>query len=71
VAAKGEFEVAYGGPWGGLDYSRPYNTLEANSLAPGSVNTQAINGFQCSSPWIATSPYTPNFPVGEFVIGVT
>lgn len=71
MAPRGEWEQVYGGPWGGLDYSRPYNTLEANSLAPGSVNTQAINGFQCASPWIAQSPWTTAFPAGEFVIGVS
>lgn len=70
MAPKGEFEVSYGPPWGGLDYSKPYNTIDPTSLAPGSVNTQAINGFQCSSPWVATSPYTNVFPAGEFVIGV-
>jgi hypothetical protein len=65
---KGEFEVIYV-PSKGLDFSRPYNTIDKESLAPGSVNTQNINGFLCSSPWIASSPYSTTLAAQEFVLG--
>ena len=62
---KGEFEITYLGwdgkqrvPCAGLDYSAPYNCLPQNSLAPGTVNTQSINGFLCSSPLLGSSPFT-------------
>lgn len=66
---KGDFEVAFGPPWGGIDYSRPYNAIDANNLAPGSVNNQAINGFLCSSPWIASHPFSALFQTGEYPLG--
>jgi hypothetical protein len=65
---KGEFEVIYV-PSKGLDFSRPYNTIDKEYLAPGSVNTQSINGFLCSSPWVAASPYSTNLASNEVVIG--
>jgi len=65
VAAKGEFEVVYLGwdgkqrvPCAGLDYTSPYNNLPQNALAPGTTNTQTINGVLCSSPAISSSPFT-------------
>jgi len=70
IQPKGDFEVHYGGPWAGLDFSKPYTNIEPNSLAPGSVNTQTINGFLCSSPWIASSPYSTAFAANEFVVGI-
>ncbi len=70
AGAKGEWEQIFGGPWGGIDYSRPYNVIEKNSLAPGSVNTQQINGFLTSSPWVASSPYSTTFAAGEVVFGI-
>jgi hypothetical protein len=65
---KGEYEVIYV-PSKGLDFSRPYNTIDKEYLAPGSVNTQAINGFLCSSPWVGTSPFSTTFAAGEIVLG--
>ena len=76
---KGEFEVCYFGidnqgnqiPCGGLDYSRPYSCLAPNALAPGTVNTQSINGFVCSSPIVAQQPYQSfNLTTNEFVMGI-
>jgi len=65
VPPRGDFETVYLGwdgkqrvPCGGLDYSAPYNALPQNSLAPGTVNTQTINGVLCSSPPIAEPPWT-------------
>jgi hypothetical protein len=66
---KGEGETTYGSPWGGVDYSRPYNVLDPQFLAPGSVNTSQINGFLTSSPWIAGSPYTTALASNEYVLG--
>jgi hypothetical protein len=65
---KGEFEVIYV-PQQGLDFSRPYNILDQQFLAPGTVNTESINGFLTSSPWIANSPYVTTFAAGEVVLG--
>lgn len=81
MPAKGDQEILYFGPGqrcAGLDYSLPYNCLDPNSLADGTVNTTQINGFVCSSPWLANNPYavTPNsstpwtFATNEFVIGI-
>ena len=68
---KGEQEVIYGGPWGGLDFSRPYNVLDPQFLAPGTVNTSQINGFLTTSPWLGQTPYNPNvFAANEWVIGI-
>src|ERR1700746_2331254 len=53
----------------GLDYSKPYNTLDQNSLAPGTVNTQSINGYLTSSPWISVPPSSTSHAPGEVVIG--
>src|ERR1700756_1759205 len=71
-----EFEVEYlGGPksprlCGGVDFSKPYNTLEPNYLAPGSVNTSNTAGFLTSSPWVGNSPYTTAFAAGEVLLGM-
>lgn len=71
--AKGDQEILYfgpGQPCGGLDYSLPYNCLAPNSLADGTVNTTQINGFVCSSPWIAIDFVQGSASVlGEYVIG--
>lgn len=67
---KGELETVYGSPWGGVDYSRPYNVLDPQFLAPGSVNTSQINGFLTSSPWVGASPYSDALAANEFVIGI-
>lgn len=74
MPAKGEFEVHYIGEGqlcGGLDFSRPYSALDPNSLAPGTVNTQSINGFLCSAPWVAGPPFSTGFLHGpnEYVLG--
>lgn len=66
---KGDQETLYGTPWGGLDYSRPYNALDPPFLAPGTVNTSQINGFLTSAPWVAGSPYNFTFATGEFIMG--
>lgn len=73
---KGEFEVEYFGgpnnpaPCGGVNFSSPYTSIPPNDLAPGSVNTQNINGFLSSSPWVAHSPFDDSFfAANEFVIG--
>jgi hypothetical protein len=69
---KGEQEVVYGTPWGGVDYSRPYNALDPQFLAPGSINTSQINGFLTSSPWLASDPYGGiPFAVDEWVMGIS
>jgi hypothetical protein len=70
MPAKGEQETIYGGPWSGVDYSRPYNVLDPSFIAPGSVNTSQINGFLTSSPWLAKSPYAQNLGAGEYVLGM-
>ncbi len=76
MPAKGEFEVQYFGcpnnpaPCGGVNYSAPYTAIPPNDLAPGSVNTQNINGFLCSSPWVASNPYGPPLAAGEYLLGV-
>jgi hypothetical protein len=67
---KGELETVYGSPWGGVDYSRPYNVIDPQFLAPGSINTSQDNGFLNSAPWVASSPFSTAFASGEFVIGV-
>ena len=66
---KGELEIVYGSPWGGVDYSRPYNAIDPQFLAPGSVNTSQVNGFLTSAPWVAASPYTTAFVGNEYVLG--
>lgn len=66
---KGELETIYGGPWGGVDYSRPYNTLDPQFLAPGSVNTSQMNGWLTSSPWVGNIPYQLAFESNEYIIG--
>ena len=70
IQAKGDFEIHYGGPWGGLDYSKPYTNIEPNSLAPGSINTTQHNGFLCSSPWIGNNPYSTAIQNGEVILGI-
>jgi hypothetical protein len=76
VAVKGEFEITYFGgpdnpaPCGGVNYSAPYTALPPTDLAPGTVNTQNINGFLCSSPWVAGSPWTTVFAAGEYPLGI-
>jgi hypothetical protein len=76
MPAKGEFEVQYFGgpdnpaPCGGVNYAAPYTAIPPNDLAPGSVNTQNINGFLCSSPWVAQPPYNLTLASGEFIMGV-
>lgn len=69
MPAKGDLEIVYGSPWGGVDFSRPYNVLDPQFLAPGSINTSQINGFLTSSPWLASSPYSNVFAGNEFPIG--
>lgn len=75
MPVKGEFEITYFGgpdnpaPCGGVNYSAPYTALPPNDLAPGSVNTQNINGFLCSSPWVALNPFTTVFAAGEYLLG--
>lgn len=72
----GEFEIEYFGtpqnpkPCSGLDFVRPINTLEPNSLAPGSINTQSIDGMLSSSPWLANSPFSTTFAAGEWCMGI-
>jgi hypothetical protein len=75
---KGDFETVYLGwdgnsgqrvPCGGLDYTAPYNSLAQNSLAPGTVNTQTINGVLCSSPPMAAPPWTQVLS-GQNYIGI-
>lgn len=69
MPAKGDDEVVYGPPWSGLDYSKPYNAIDKTALAPGSLNTTAINGFLCSSPWLAENPFLGQLNTGEYPIG--
>jgi hypothetical protein len=74
VAPKGEQEVLYFGPGqrcAGLDYSVPYNCLDPNSLADGTINTSQINGFVTSAPWLANAPFqTSIFTNNEFTMGI-
>lgn len=77
MPAKGEFEITYFGgpdnpaPCGGVNYSSPYTSIPPTDLAPGSVNTQNINGFLCSSPWLASSPFNLSaFAANEYVMGI-
>jgi hypothetical protein len=76
VPVKGEFEQTYFGgpdnpaPCGGVNYSQPYTAIPPTDLAPGSVNTQNINGFLCSSPWVANPPFTTNFGTSEYILGI-
>lgn len=75
MPVKGEFEITYFGgpdnpaPCGGVNYSAPYTALPPTDLAPGSVNTQNINGFLCSSPWVAAPPFGFAFAGNEYTIG--
>lgn len=69
IDPKTDLEVIYV-PTQGLDYSKPYNTLAQNNLAPGSINTQSINGFLCSSPYVCNSPYQTSLAAGEVVVGI-
>lgn len=75
MAPKGEFEIEYFGgpnnpaPCGGVNYASPYTAIPPNDLAPGSVNTQNINGFLCSSPWVASYPIVTAIP-GEYILGI-
>lgn len=57
-------------PCGGVDYSRPPICLEPNFLAPGTVNTSQHNGFVCSSPWLAGSPFSTALAANEWVLGI-
>lgn len=73
---KGEFEVTYFGgpenpaPNGGVNYAAPYTALPPTDLAPGTVNTQSINGFLCSSPWVGQSPFSSSLGASEYPIGI-
>lgn len=71
---KGEQEVLYFGPGqrcAGLDYSLPYNCLDPNSLADGTLNTSQVNGFVTSAPWLANAPFrTTSFVANEFTMGI-
>jgi hypothetical protein len=69
LPAKGEFEVIYGNPWAGVDYSKPANLLDPNSLAPGTMNTSQVNGYLTSAPWLANHPFAYVFQAGEYPIG--
>src|SRR5579864_8179873 len=73
---KGELETFYGSPWGGVDYSRPYNVIDPQFCAPGTVNTSQHSGFLTSSPWVGSLPATPfnttsEYPIGSFKASIT